>query len=135
MIYRSVYLAARYSRNAEMRGYRDRLTSVGIAVTSRWIDLHGGAELESATTERLNTESGECWQFGLHDLEDIRSADALIAFSGSGGRGGRHVEYGYALALEMPIFLIGERENVFYCCPSVVVLPSFEDLLRHVGEA
>ena len=35
---RKVYLAARYSRNAEMRMVRDVLEGLGHTVTSRWID-------------------------------------------------------------------------------------------------
>lgn len=42
---RRIYLAARYSRNAEMRGVRDVLEGLGHKVTSRWIDQHGGTVL------------------------------------------------------------------------------------------
>ena len=37
-----VYLAARFSRFDELNRYREELTDVGIAVTSRWLD--GGHE-------------------------------------------------------------------------------------------
>ena len=46
---KSVYLAARYSRNDEMRGVRDVLKALGYMVTSRWIYLHGGNYLGSIT--------------------------------------------------------------------------------------
>lgn len=39
MSYRRIYLAARYSRNDEMRGVRDVLTALGYEVTSRWIGM------------------------------------------------------------------------------------------------
>ena len=51
-----VYLAARYSRNAEMRGVRDVLQGLGYKVTSRWIDQHGGNLLESIVAEKLNAD-------------------------------------------------------------------------------
>ena len=38
------YFAARYSRHAEMREYREQLTQAipGASVTSQWIDCHDG---------------------------------------------------------------------------------------------
>ena len=51
---KKVYLAARYSRNEEMRGVRDVLEVLGYEVTSRWIDQHGGNLLESIVAEQLD---------------------------------------------------------------------------------
>lgn len=51
-----IYLAARFSRNDEMRGVRDVLETMGHQITSRWIDLHGGDQLESAAQEVLNSD-------------------------------------------------------------------------------
>ena len=35
---RRIYLAARYDRQAELRGYREQLMGAGHVVTSRWLD-------------------------------------------------------------------------------------------------
>jgi hypothetical protein len=57
----------------------------------------------------------------VHDLEDIDRANVFVAFMANEAkhhRGGRHVEYGYALGLaetrRMDTVVIGESENIFY---------------------
>lgn len=118
----SVYLAARYSRNAEMRDYRDDLLALGIKVTSRWIDCHTdvvGDFTASFTQEFLNANPEKCAPLGQHDLDDLDEADCVISFTGSGLKGGRHVELGYALARGKRLFVIGPRENVFHTLPIV----------------
>lgn len=62
------YIAARFSRHAEMREYRAELAKYGNTVTSRWIDLHGGDQLESAAQSVLNTDPGSVAHFGANDL-------------------------------------------------------------------
>ena len=115
------YLAARFSRNDEMRGVRDVLEAIGHKVTSRWIDLHGGDQLESAAQAALNSDPESVAHFGVHDLKDIEDADALISFTdeSGGGKGGRHVEHGYALALGKRVIVVGPRENIFHTLPQV----------------
>lgn len=119
-----IYLAARYSRNEEMRGIRDVLsTALGHTVTSRWIDLHPDAVGDFGTSfdhDALNSRPDECAPLGQHDLDDIDSADWVISFTcGSGGKGGRHVELGYAMAKGKRLFVVGPRENVFHTLPAV----------------
>jgi hypothetical protein len=50
------YFAARYSRNAEMRRYRNELAALipDAKVTSRWIDQHGGTLLNSVVVRELD---------------------------------------------------------------------------------
>ena len=126
-----VYLAARYSRNAEMRGVRDVLEALGFQVTSRWIDQHGGNLLESIVAERLNAEPGECSRYALIDLDDLHAADTVISFTsaGGGGKGGRHIEFGYALGLGKHVVIVGPRENVFHTLPTVEWYPDWPHLV------
>lgn len=114
-----IYLASRFSRNDEMRGVRDVLHAMNYRVTSRWIDLHGGDQKESAANEVLNSDPASVAHFGEHDLEDIHAADTLISFTGPGGKGGRHVEFGYGLALGMRMIVVGPREHIFHTLPQV----------------
>lgn len=113
-----IYLAARYSRNEEMRGIRDVLVGLGFEVTSRWIDLHPdvvGDFEKSFDADTLNAEPERCAPLGRHDLDDIDRADWVVSFTcGTGGKGGRHVEYGYALAKGKLCFVVGPREHVFH---------------------
>jgi hypothetical protein len=116
-----VYLAARYSRHPEMRGVRDVLTPLGYEVTSRWIDMHGGKYPSSFTPEILNSDPDYCGTLGQHDVEDVRAADLVISFTdgGGGGKGGRHVEFGIAVALGKELVVIGPREHIFHTLPEV----------------
>ncbi|MGH7746140.1 MAG: hypothetical protein ACREQ5_15420 [Candidatus Dormibacteria bacterium] len=128
-----IYLAARYSRNSEMRGVRDVLTALGHEVTSRWIDCHAGKYLTSFTPEHLNDDPEYCARLGLHDLEDVDAADAVLSFTDTtgGGKGGRHVEFGYALAHPggKRVILVGPRENIFHTLPQVEHYPDWPRLL------
>jgi hypothetical protein len=116
-----IYLAARYSRNAEMRSIRDQLQDLGHEVTSRWIDQHGGNLLESIAAGKLNANPVECYPYAEIDVADLMAADIVISFTSAdgGGKGGRHVEFGLALGLGKRVVLVGPRENVFHTLPAV----------------
>lgn len=66
----------------------------------------------------------------IHDLEDLRAADTVISFTDEkgGGKGGRHVEFGVALALEKRLILVGPRENVFHTLPEIEHYPTWRSL-------
>jgi hypothetical protein len=115
-----IYLASRYSRAAEMQGVRDVLTALGHAVTSRWIDHHGGKYPGSFTPEQLNDDPEYCSRIAMDDWEDLVDAETVISFTcGSGGKGGRHVEFGIAAAYGKRLIVVGPREHVFHTLPQV----------------
>lgn len=109
-----IYLAAYTLRAEEMRRVRDRLVAMGHVVTSRWIDK-ADLKLERATTPGDLTDRPEPYREAASEcLADLRAAEVLVAFTGEGGRGGRHVEFGYALARRMRILIVGPREHLFH---------------------
>jgi poly(3-hydroxybutyrate) depolymerase len=115
------YLAARYSRNPELCEYRDELCAKipGSVVTSRWIDQHAG-ELEASYTP-----------------EDLDAAQVIVSFTGAGGggKGGRHIEHGYAIAAGKRLVVVGPRENIFHCHPATEVYATWDDFLaREAGD-
>lgn len=124
-----IYLASRYSRHDEMRGVRDVLAAMGHEVTSRWIDCHTdvmGDHTASFTSEVLNASPELCAPLGEHDLDDLMAADLVASFTcGTGGKGGRHVEYGFALALGKDLVVVGPRENVFHTLIQVRHYPTW----------
>lgn len=132
-----IYLAARYSRNDEMRGVRDVLEVLGYRVTSRWIDHHGGQQLESAATAVLNSDPASVAHFGAHDLEDLDAADTVISFTSAdgGGKGGRHIEFGYALARGKRMIVCGPRENIFHTLPQIEHYPTWGILVMALTPA
>lgn len=117
-----VYLAALYSRRAEMEGYANTLKSKGFEITARWV--FGGEE--GLTRE----------QIALLDIEDVDKAEIVLSFTHPRGTqtsgGGRHVEFGYAYAKGKQIHIIGEQENVFHHLPNVGVYDSIDGWLAHM---
>jgi nucleoside 2-deoxyribosyltransferase len=127
-----VYLASRYSRRQELLGYRELLRARGIEVTGRWLEgLHEIHDSDTPGRQRVMQAS-----FAEDDLEDIRRADAMVSFTEGPGsphaRGGRHVEFGYALALGKHLIVIGPLENVFYCLPGVLRFDDWDSFFRGV---
>ena len=144
------YFAGRYSRHAELAGYRDQLVAIpGAVVTSRWIDCHGGELEQSYTPEALAADPVGCWRHGTADLEDLDNADAIVSFTGDGGggKGGRHIEHGWALRqrahdefdnwisdvrlVPFRLIVVGPRENIFHCHPATEVYAGFSEFLQH----
>jgi nucleoside 2-deoxyribosyltransferase len=122
-----VYLAARFSRLPELVAYADDLAEQGIEVTSRW--LRGGHEWVGTPDEEIPVENNA--RFAREDIEDLMAADVVVCFTESArsgpARGGRHVEFGYALAMGKPVITVGHRENVFYCLPEVMFVETAEE--------
>jgi len=130
----SVYLASRYSRRNELREHARILEKARIHVTSRW--LHEDEPLQC----KLGDHSPEFYQeTALIDLEDVRQADVIVFFSEDPlvgtPRGGRHVEFGYALALGKKPIVIGGEENIFHYLPWVEVYSSLELFVERYAHA
>lgn len=121
-----IYLASRYSRIGEMREVRTLIENAGGEVTSRWVN--GSHQYEEPGDippgdhyqDRISAyQDDTAERFAGEDLEDVDRADMVISFSepprvASTSRGGRHVEFGYGLARDKEMVLVGPRENVFH---------------------
>jgi hypothetical protein len=131
-----IYLCARYSRRDELRGYRDQLHALGHVVVSRWLDTEwaggGGSGSSAAPPEYRRRHAAE-------DLDDVERCDCLVFFAEpprSAGRGGRHVEFGIALAHGKRVIVVGEPENLFHYHPSVMLAARWApDLIFGKGAA
>lgn len=125
-----IYLAARYSRREELCGYRAALESIGHTVTSRWLD--GNHQVDDAGLS-AEAKAAERTRFAEEDWDDLVAAEWCISFTeaprSSNSRGGRHVEFGAALALGHRCDVIGPRENVFHCLPDVQVFADWAAFL------
>jgi hypothetical protein len=121
-----LYLAAAYERGPEMQGVRDVLEAMGHEVTSRWIDQEQGPERAEAAD--LASDPGAFTQYADKDMDDLRAAETVISFTG-GGRGGRHVELGLAIAWGKHLVLVGEREHVFHALPGIEWYPDWPRLV------
>jgi hypothetical protein len=127
---RCVYLASRYSRFEEMQGYAADLKGAGYGVTSRWI--YGDHQI---TDEGLSAEAkqAERTRFAQEDWSDLMRAAICISFTepprATNSRGGRHVEFGAALAAGKRCIVVGNRENVFHCLPGVEFFGSWAEAM------
>ena len=128
---KTVYLAAAYNAQELMRFYAVGLSEMGYEVTSRWI-------LGQHDTPPDGIEPGSiahhAWAAN-DDLADIDRAATVILFTAwPSTKGGRHVEFGYALATGKKIVVIGERESVFHSLPQVAWFPAWADYVQSLGE-
>jgi len=121
------YLAARYSRRLELCGYRKQLEDLRHTVTSRW--LHGNHQADDDTLG----SGGAAERFATEDIHDLMRAQIVISFTehprSSKTRGGRHVEFGVALATRRAVWIVGPRENVFHCLSHVRQFDTFDQLI------
>jgi hypothetical protein len=128
------YLAARYSRRLELCGYRSVLRHNGFEVVGRWLD--GGHQIDDQGLS-CEAKQAERIRFASEDWDDLMSCDCCISFTepprSTNSRGGRHVEFGGALAADKSCVVIGPRENVFHCLPHVAVFPDFATFCNYHG--
>ena len=123
---RSVYLSARFHRRDELDEYREALEERGVEVTSRWL-----TDQPPELTERAWRE------LASKDRDDVERADVLVLFAeaGNAGGGGRHVEFGVALALRKRLIVVGAVENLFQRLSEVEVVETWNDALRLIERA
>lgn len=116
------YIAARFSRRAEALMLANHLKSLGHTCTASWI-----------TDDSHVTGSNE--ECAMHDCRDVNACDTLIALAEEPrgpSRGGRHVEFGMALAAGKSLVVIGPRETVFHHLPNVI---HFHSVLAFMDDA
>lgn len=149
---RIVYLAARYSRREELCGYRDQLSTLGLLVQARWLDgghqiSESGAPIGEAGEALVEGDTGGSSaeaaalraKFAADDWEDVTSADIVISFTepprSKATRGGRHVEFGVALARGVRVIVVGYRENIFHWLPQVEFCTTWQEALALFADA
>lgn len=111
-----IYLAAPFADRRKMELVAISLAARGHTITARWV--YGGED--GLTREDI----------AKLDLDDVDAADTVVSFTFPRGTpstgGGRHVEFGYALARGKRLVVIGHRENVFHYFPGVEVYPNLD---------
>ena len=135
-----VYLAASFSRQAEMRRLRRRLKQHDIVVTSRWLDEHTCPK--NQPFDEFMQEMAEI------DLYDILAADVFVRFTdgdvhvgkltktvpASLATGSRHFECGYALRHGKPIVVVSGYQNVFDYLSIIKHVKNVDDLILYLKE-
>jgi nucleoside 2-deoxyribosyltransferase len=126
------YLAAPYAARAQVRQYAEELEAIGYTVTSTWLtedhDINPGT-VGAATA--LADEDVD--RHASTDFADIRRSDVLVLITesvaelvgGTATTGGRHIETGFAIALDKHVVVVGTPENVFHRSRYVDVAPDW----------
>jgi nucleoside 2-deoxyribosyltransferase len=129
-----VYLAGPYQWKDRIRVYAEEARAAGIEITSTWLE-----ETHKPTIEVHEVPADENAQYAKNDLRDIDEASVLILFAVPATdspipRAGRHVEFGYALAKDKPIIVVGpELENIFHYLPKVRRAFTWDEALRFLS--
>ena len=135
-----IFLSARYGRQEEIRGYAEELVAQGHTITSSW-----QYRQDEADDDKLSFVQAR--GLALLDLQQITQSDVFIAFTEEPespyGRGGRHVEFGFAMYhygedLLKAVIAVGPRENIFHALPEVHqlnswLLPDIKLILRTIA--
>jgi hypothetical protein len=128
-----LYFAGSFSRKPELLVCMAEFEAQGHTCTSRWLKTD---HEDDVTSDDELAPGGPAEDFALEDIDDIGSAEGLLFFSSrdheAKGRGGRHTEFGIALATQKPIFFIGRREQAFHA-----LVPSFwmyDDFEQFIGD-
>lgn len=121
----NIYLAAQFKEQPLMIQWAIFLKHHGHYITSRWL-FH--------TEEDLKNGLDEANLKAKIDLDDIDASDYMISQTLSRGElftgGGRHIEFGYALAKGKKLINVGGSENVFHTL--AVTVPTIEKVLQHL---
>lgn len=115
-----VYIAARFSRRHEANALARELMRLGHSITSRWVRPDDDHVLPTGISKQAADAERE--RFAREDIEDLDACDwcvSLMEEPRTNSRGGRHVEFGYALAAGKVLTIIGPRETVFHHLPNV----------------
>jgi hypothetical protein len=126
-----LYLSGMYAKRDIFKEYAKKLEDLGITVTSRWLTEDKPLNTKIGDdTEEFYRETADI------DLEDIDSADGILFFAEDPHvgipRGGRHVEFGYALAKGRIMYTIGPKENIFHFLPRVWNFKTLEEFYSTV---
>lgn len=95
-----IYIAGRFEAAPRLRPYRDRLRKLGVQVSSTWLEERVGADPR---------------EMAKKDVREVRACTGLLLDTfDEDDRGGREVEFGLALALDLHVTVIGPGRNIFH---------------------
>lgn len=127
-----LYLIASYEQKSRIQMYAEIIKEQisRIQVVSTWHSTPWQEEGALSQAELASLADQALFELNLSDAVLIftEPADQDARFK----RGGRHVEFGYALRMQKAIYLIGPRENIFYHLPEIIHFKSWAMFCSYV---
>jgi nucleoside 2-deoxyribosyltransferase len=126
-----VYIAAPYSMKDIIALRAKELADHGIECTSTWV-----TEPHKPTIQMDELAAAQHRFYAIQDVNDVKRAHIMVFHTDPTKtlvRAGRHVEFGMAAVLNIPILVVGEeRENIFHYLPFVEHFPTWEAALNEL---
>ena len=99
-----VYIAAPWVQKEAAIAAANKFRAAGFGIVSKWFEPREG-DMHDPATFRLQADN---------DLEELSAADILVVLN-LGKSEGKAVEQGYALAIGLPIIVVGDLSitNIF----------------------
>jgi nucleoside 2-deoxyribosyltransferase len=100
------YLAAKYDKRRELLPIATMLVLQGHELTGKWLNgSHDGTDVEAQS------------KYAALDLQHIDECETFVLFNLPIGcpdaSSGRHVEFGYALAMGKQVLIVGDGNSIF----------------------
>jgi hypothetical protein len=116
-----IYTACCTKAWRRVRAFNDDARAAGHIITVDWTL---GVEALNGASE-ATIEPAEAWAYARDDLEGgVGSAACVVFLADEGNYCGALIEYGYALAVVVPILLVAPwRPSIFWHSPSTTILP------------
>lgn len=126
-----IYIAARFSRRPEANALANALQALGHTISSRWVKPDSDHVVPTGMSEQAADDERK--RFADEDIQDVEDCDWMISLMQEprdNSRGGRHIEFGYALGLGKRLTIIGPRETVFHHLSCVQWFVDMEEFMQ-----
>lgn len=121
------YLASGFNRRYHLRTLAGDLDNLGHEIVSRWIWIN----------ERPERDQQEWREFAeniaIANLMDLNQADSMIVDAYGikpDNNGGCSTELGFAIAKDLPIYIVGEMPNTFSHLEQIIKVDDYPSLLN-----
>lgn len=129
----NIYLAGAFSRRSEIDKRANELAAHGISVVSRW---HGWKSSEPYDGPEAEMPNWLARMAAEQDIDDLGNAGALILFLDDEteytGNQGRMIETGIAIAMDIPVHVVGEWGSIFARLLNVATFATWEECRDHL---
>jgi nucleoside 2-deoxyribosyltransferase len=113
----------RFGAYERVRAFNDDARMAGHEITQDWTRTSEfGAD--GHPLKPGDESDPALWKHAVADLEGVATADACVFLADEGNYCGALIEYGYALACGVPVYVIAPwRMSIFWHSPLTTILP------------